>query len=116
MMQEKVRSMKELWNDYLFLSKELHKFLEAEDLSLFEDLMQQRQVLMEIIGKTDDSDNFIKKDECQTMIAEIMGLDKELKFKMLAIRSKLKRQFDLNKAYDSYVNDSILLGNRFDSK
>lgn len=48
------KSAQALWQDYRFLTKEMKKFLEQQDMELFYELMDQRERLQTLIDKTTD--------------------------------------------------------------
>lgn len=114
-MTDKARTMKELWQDYMFLSNELHKFASVKDMSMFEDLLQQREVLLSTIKAAPDEEGYIKSEEGQQLIKKISKLDEGLYKKMLTARNLLKKNIDVSTAYGGFASESVVLGSRFDS-
>jgi hypothetical protein len=105
----------ELWQDCLFLSKELHKFATVEDTSLFEDLLRQREELLSIIKETPAAGEYARGAEGQAIVREIVDLDKVLHSKFIRTRNLLKQSLEVSAAYDGIIGDSVGLGTRFDS-
>lgn len=114
-MTDKPRTMQDLWQDYMFLSSELHKFASVKDIPMFSDLLQQRETLMATIKTTSDDDGYIKSEEGQSLIKKISKLDEELYKKMLTARNMLKKNMEVSTAYEGFVVESATLGSRFDS-
>lgn len=114
-MSDDKRSMQKMWQDYLFLSKELHKFTSADDIEMFQSLLDQREVLFSSIKNTTDEDGYIKSDEGQKLIKEIFNLDGQLQEKVTLERNMLKQNMKVSTAYDGFFGDSMVVGNRFDS-
>ncbi len=49
MMTSSQRTAAELWQDYLFLSREMLKFLERKEHELFLELMSQRETVQQML-------------------------------------------------------------------
>lgn len=105
--------IEDILKDYLFFSKELLKFTGAEDLAVFEDLVKQREL---VIDKLKPHKNDIKKDASKDLMEEIVSVDKEIYDKILKARNMLKNQFEISNVYEGLVGEHLTIGNRFDSK
>lgn len=114
-MTDKNRTMKELWQDYLFLSNELHKFASVKDIPMFEDLLKQREDLLSTIKTASDEEGYIKSEEGQSLIKKISKLDEDLYKKMLTARNLLKKNMEISTAYEGFDVENTVLGSRFDS-
>ncbi len=110
------RDMKNLWADYVFLTSEMFKFTDAEDIGMFEDLLDQRATLLEIIQKTPDEGQYTASADGQAVIKKIAAMDDQLREKVLLSRNNLKKSFTVSSAYDGFAGESVAVGNRFDSK
>ena len=108
--------MQKLWQNYLFLSKELLKFVSADDLDLFSDLLAQREELFTRIRACEDKNRYVFSQAGQELIGQVVAIDIDLRKKMLMARNMLKNNFTLSSAYDGFIGDSAAVGNRFDSK
>lgn len=71
------RTAQELWQDYLFLTKEMIKFLEKPDMNLFYELMNQRERLQPLIEQNDDKNYRISK-EGQGLFSEIQQVNEKM--------------------------------------
>lgn len=107
--------MAALWQDYLFLSGELHKFTAPNDAALFEDILRQRKILSAVIKETPDADGYIGGADGQTLIRRIAGMDKELYDKLVKSRNLLQKNFEIASAYEGISEESAGIGFRFDS-
>ena len=116
MMSEK-KSMQQLWQDYLFLSKELHKFTAADDMGMLQNLMEQRETMLTLIKEAEnhDTEGYIKNEEGQKLIKEIVALDAQLQKKIAIERNLLKKNMEVSTAYDGFFGEAMSIGNRFDS-
>ncbi len=110
-----VCGMEKLWRDYLFLTSEMLKFTSAEDIELFEDLLQQRERLLQTIKSTPDKDDYIPSSRGQDVIREITKLDVDLREKVRTAQNMLKKNFAISSAYEGFAGEDIAVGNRFDS-
>ncbi|MDR2006679.1 MAG: hypothetical protein LBP78_05485 [Acidaminococcales bacterium] len=109
------KSMAALWQDYLFLSKELHKFTSAGDMALFEDILRQRKELAAIIKETPDTDSYIGGAQGQALIRRVAEMDKELYAKLTRARNLLQKNLEITFAYEGVSEESAGVGRRFDS-
>ncbi len=87
-----------LWQDYLFLTKEMLKFLTKQDMDLFYDLMNQRERLQTIIHQNGD-DGFKVSPEGQSYLAEIQQDSQNIIHNLQLRRSNSKRQHQVSEAY-----------------
>lgn len=87
-----------LWQDYQFLTKEMLKFLKAQDMELFYDLSNQREKLQTIIDQTDDG-GFKVSSEGQSLLNEIQHDSQSIIDNMQLLLSHSKRQHQVSEAY-----------------
>lgn len=109
-------SMESILTEYLFLSKELLKFTDAESLQVFEDLVKQREIFIDKLKNCKYDEEYVKSDAGKKLIEEIISADKEVYDKLLKSRNALKNQFEISNVYEGFVGEHITTGNRFDSK
>lgn len=106
------KNSQELWSDYLFLTKEMSKFLEQQDMELFYELMEQRETLQKIIEEVQD-DGFSVSVVGQQLIQNIQGANRNITLKMQHIVNNSRNQHNISRAYDGLGPDSAV-GNRMD--
>ncbi|AFM01814.1 hypothetical protein Desde_3532 [Desulfitobacterium dehalogenans ATCC 51507] len=87
-----------LWQDYLFLTKEMLKFLDKKDMELFHDLMSQRERMQTLIEETPDQ-GFRSSPEGRKLLTEIQGEDQILMSHFQATHSKAKHHHQVAEAY-----------------
>ena len=68
-----VKPAKDLWCDYLFLTREMAKFLAKDDLEMFKSLTDQRESLQQLID-----DNTEKTYAASSEGRKILGMIREL--------------------------------------
>ncbi|HHY26237.1 MAG TPA: hypothetical protein GX523_05710 [Desulfitobacterium dehalogenans] len=87
-----------LWRDYLFLTKEMLKFLDKQDMELFHDLMNQRERMQALIEEIPDN-GFRSSPEGRKLLSEIRGEDQILMSHFQATHSKAKHHHQVAEVY-----------------
>lgn len=87
-----------LWQNYLFLTKEMIKFLDEQDMDLVYELMKQRELLQSLIVQTPD-DGFKASPVGESLHAEIQ-LDNQYILDHLQFQfNKSKRSREVAEVY-----------------
>lgn len=108
------QSEKQLWETYLFLTREMHKFIEREEYELFEELMRQREVLQERID--DCIGSFKATEQGQNIIETVRELNVAITQKVQLYLNRFKHQEKVSQAYDGYGGyGNGAVGRRFDT-
>ena len=89
---------RELWKQYLVLTRELLKFIDKQDIDTFMSIVPQRDVLIERM-KALPANDFRRTEECRGMIEEIRLMDQQIMYKARSWLNKSRRQ---NQAVQSY--------------
>lgn len=92
------RTAQAMWQDYQFLTKEMLKFLNKQEMDLFYDLMNQRERLQTIIDQTGD-DGFKVSPEGRSLLAEIQEDSQNIIHNLQFRRSNSKRRHQVSEAY-----------------
>jgi len=88
----------QLWLDYHFLTKEMVKFLDKQEMDLFYELMNQRERLQGMIDQATDGE-FRNSAEGQRLLFEIQS-DSNLITHTLQFQVNIgKRQHQVSEAY-----------------
>jgi hypothetical protein len=105
---------KEAWQQFATLSKEMDKFLGQNDTDVFLDLLWQRAFFEEKI-KTNQDQSFIKSPQGQTLLKEIIRVNKGILQKTHIWLNKTKTNRDASQAYESlgYTNKSFRWDQKF---
>ena len=94
-------SEQQLWEKYLAVTKELLKFIKAEDVDTFLQLVDQRQALMEMMQAVPPVErDFSGTDECRAMREEIKPMDMQIMYKARAWLNKSRRNNQTVRGYD----------------
>lgn len=94
------------WQDYLFLTKEMLKFLDKQDMELFYELMDQRERMQSIIDETQD-EGFKISPEGLSLLTEVEK-DNQIIFRDLQLmHSRAKRHHQVSEVYNSAGNESV---------
>lgn len=92
------RTAAELWQDYLFLTREMAKFLAREEMELFHELLQQREDLQTIIEETPD-DGFRGSPEGRKLLAQIQQENQALMSHFQHTHQKVKQHHQVAQVY-----------------
>lgn len=96
-----LRTVEEMWRDYLFLTNEMDKFLEKNDFAFFQQLLQQREDLKKMIGDRQDT-AYGKSLSGHNVLEAIHGKDKVILNKLLRMRNFAKKHLEVENAYNAY--------------
>lgn len=107
------RTAVKLWQDYLFLSREMLKFLEKQEYDLFLELISQREKVQELLEKA-TADGFTQTEQGQLLLAQIRELDISITQKVQLFLNHARQKHSVSKAYDGYGETWGAAGNRLD--
>ena len=107
------RTAAELWQDYLFLSREMLKFLERKEHELFFELMSQREAVQQMLDEL-AKDNFKHTEQGQALFLELRGLNLSITQKVQLFLNHAKQKHSASKAYDGYGEAGGDAGSRLD--
>ena len=100
---EQVRT---LWEKYYMLTTELLKFIAAQDVDEFLELVDQRRRMLEMIQSADDK-AYEQTEECQKLFEKIRPLDMQVIYKAKSWLNKSKQQNATVRAYDLQSFDPV---------
>ncbi len=93
-----VKPAQDLWSDYLFLTKEMGKFLARGDMDTFDALLQQRDQLQKLIDDQGDR-AFTASAEGRKILDLIRDLDIRLKQGLHSRYHRHKQRDNLELSY-----------------
>jgi hypothetical protein len=102
---------KSLWQDYLFLTKEIERFLSKKEYDLCFELMGQRESLQSKLDAV--VDDFRLTDEGRQLLSDIRNRNQTILQGMRAALRMMQQQQSVSSAYDGY-GASRPVGNRLD--
>lgn len=105
------KTSQELWNDYHFLTKEMAKFLDKQDIDFFLELMEQRGTLETIIEATKD-EGFRLSMPGRELLQSIQRTNQHVKCKLQYLLNDSRNQQQISRAYDNLEKSSV--GKRMD--
>lgn len=103
MADELNRSIEELWRDFEFLTKEISKFINAQDNDLVGDLMSQRDKLQVFIKEKNDQ-TYHKSADGKARIGAILAVNQDATNRLQQRYNQLKQQHKLSQAYDGSLD------------
>lgn len=89
---------KKLWNEYLFLTREMVKFLDKQDFDLFYEIMRQREQLQEAIAGTND--DYKHTPEGREVLVTIRNLNQRITQKLQLSLNQAKYRKTVSSVYD----------------
>ena len=95
--------LKARWQDYLFLTVEMKKFLGKHDLKMFFTLVDQREVVQLELEKIADK-KFHTSPEGKKLLLEIQQMNQELMDQFNLLFNTMKNRRNISQAYDGTVN------------
>lgn len=102
----------QLWSDYLFLTREMVKLLDKQDLDLFFELLDQREKMQTMISEQADA-IYAQSPAGRENMLLIQRENQTMQRKLKLLINRAKRQQHLTQAYDAY---SKIAGSRMDVK
>lgn len=94
-------SDRQLWEKYWMVTQELFKFIKAEDIDTFLNLVDQRQQLMEMMkALPEEKQDFRHTDECAKLKEQIKPLDMQIMYKARTWLNKSRRNNSQVRSYD----------------
>lgn len=96
----------DLWMRYRFLTLEMKKFLDKQDMEFFYELLDQRERLQIILNQTVDG-GFRNSIEGKALFLQIQQDNQYIIEQMQLKMSISKRNHQVAKAYDDFNNDQI---------
>lgn len=94
-------SDRQLWEKYWIVTQELFKFIKAEDIDTFLNLVDQRQQLLEMMkALPEEKQDFRHTDECAQLKEQIKPLDMQIMYKARTWLNKSRRNNSQVRSYD----------------
>lgn len=107
-----MKTTRQLWEDYLFLTREMIKFLDQEEMELFYELLDQRERLQpELDGRQID---FLPPARAKQMMFAIQQDNQRIMVQLRAMLNKTKNNHNRSLSYDGL--GVTVSGIRFDRK
>lgn len=109
-----MKTVQQLWRDYLFLSQEMTKFVNQNDFEMFESILAQREAVQEEISGAAEQKTFAKTEEFQKIKAEILAINTQVAEKIKVHKNNLEKQISLVHSYE-FFGEKVHVGARFNS-
>lgn len=94
-----IEQARTLWQKCFALTEELLKFSDQKDPDLFIELVDQREQIIEKIKALPPND-YRQSAECQSLIEQIIPMDKQIIYRARAWLNKSRRQNSTVRSYD----------------
>lgn len=105
-MSVQVKPAGSFWQDYLFLTREMHRFLLQNNLDMFFLLIDEREKLQAVLAGL-DSGQFIATAEGKQLIREIEQENAIILSEMRKKQNELQKQEELANAYNTVSRSNI---------
>ncbi len=113
--EQEVQAKKD-WELYRTLTHELIKFMDKEDIDEFLQLVDQRGVLVDRMKENPACETYRNTPECQSLIEEVVPLDRQIMYKAKSWLNKSRRQNATVRAYDLTAPRFGAVGNILNKK
>jgi len=114
--EELLKTAKNLWTNYLDLTKELLKFIDRQDIDTFMLIVEHREHLIKKIEEL-PSHEYCKLKEFKDIAEKIKPMDREIMYKARGWLNKSRRQNNVVRSYDLGVslamNQSVSFNKRY---
>ena len=97
--EEVVDTAKNLWTNYLTLTRELLRFINQQDIETFTLIVSNRDQLIKKIDELPSQD-YCKLEEFKAIAEQIKPLDREIMYKARSWLNKSRRQNSVVRSYD----------------
>ena len=91
------------WQDYLFLTQEMKKFLVKRELDIFFSLLEQRQTLQTELEEFSDN-KFYTMPEGKALLVQIQQENQKMMTQFHAVFNGMKKQESVSRAYEGMSN------------
>lgn len=91
------------WQDYLFLTREMKKFLFKQDLDIFLSLVEQREKLQITLEKLADKD-YYASPEGKSLLLQVQQENQKMMTQFHIAFNRLKKQENVSQAYEGRLN------------
>lgn len=98
-------SAEQLWRSYLFLTREMVKFLEKKNLDMFTTLIEQREQTQKQIDANGGREAAF--DGRDALIAEIMYTNQLIQLHLRRLQNQLRQNHNRSYAYEGVTPDSF---------
>lgn len=109
-----MKTARELWQSYLFLSREMTKFVNQNDFETFESILEQREAVKNDLSACVEQKDFAKTEEFQIIKTEVLEINEQVAEKIKVHKNNLEKQLNLVHSYE-FFGDKIHVGSRFNS-
>lgn len=91
-----------LWQDYLFLTRELFKLLTNDpDMELFQEILEQRGSLQKMIEQHPDT-HYTETPAGKSALEQINREDQAVRLRLQFLMNRLTNRDKINRAYDAF--------------
>jgi len=92
------------WQDYLFLTEEMKKFLQKNDLDMFLSLLDQREAIQKEIQTIQEDHFFYSSDEGRTLLCNIQQVNRAMMMAFQVVFNGLRNRENISQAYEGMAS------------
>lgn len=104
-MAQTERPIPDLWQDYLFLTKEMLKFVSRRDMDMFYSLLKQRDQLQQLLDGASD-DDFRKSAAGKEILSKIMPVNRAVNERLQLVYNQACRQMEISHSYEGSTDNA----------
>lgn len=92
------------WQDYLFLTEEMRKFLQKNDLDMFLSLLDQREAIQNGIQTAKEDHPFYVSDEGRNLLCNIQQANQAMMMAFQLVFNGLRNRENISQAYEGMAS------------
>lgn len=92
------------WQDYLFLTEEMKKFLQKNELDMFLSLLDQREAIQKEIQAAKEDHPFYVSPEGRALLCNIQQANHAMMMAFQMVFNGLRKRENISNAYEGMTN------------
>lgn len=92
------------WQDYLFLTEEMKKFLQKNELDMFLSLLDQREAIQKEIQAAKEDHPFYVSTEGRALLFSIQQANQAMMMSFQMVFNGLRKRENISNAYEGMLN------------
>ncbi len=92
------------WQDYLFLTEEMKKFLQKNELDMFLSLLDQRESIQKEIQTAKEDHPFYSSTEGQALLCNIQQANQAMMMSFQMVFNSLRKRENISNAYEGMAS------------
>lgn len=92
------------WQDYLFLTEEMKKFLQKNDIDMFLSLLDQREAIQKELQGVQEDHPFYVSDKGKGLLQHIQQVNQTMMMSFQMVFNGLRKRENISNAYEGMAS------------